>query len=141
MSEIEKNTIEIKSVKNLLELNLSIPEYQRLYKWSIKNIEDLLNDISNSIKEAEKYSNFKYRIGTIILHKDNNENKIVDGQQRVISLILLKKALDENFEINKIDFKKNLKNKTSQKNIHDNYTYIKEWFSLKETEKEKFEKH
>ena len=140
MSEIEKNTIEIKSVKNLLELNLSIPEYQRPYKWSLKNIEDLLNDISNSIKEAEKYSNFKYRIGTIILHKDNNENKIVDGQQRVISLILLKKALDENFEINKIDFKKNLNNKTSQKNIHDNYTYIKEWFSLKETEKEKFEK-
>lgn len=140
MSEIEKNTIEIKSVKNLLEMNLVIPEYQRPYKWSTKNIEDLLNDISNSIKETEKYSNLKYRIGTIILHKDNNENRIVDGQQRVISLILLKKALDEKFEINKIDFKKKLNDKTTQKNIHDNYTYIKEWFSLKETEKEKFEK-
>ncbi|MBR6099012.1 DUF262 domain-containing protein, partial [bacterium] len=74
-------------------MNLVIPEYQRPYKWSTKNIEDLLNDISNSIKETEKYSNLKYRIGTIILHKDNNENRIVDGQQRVISLILLKKAL------------------------------------------------
>ena len=33
---------EIKSVTELLDIELSIPNYQRPYKWSKKNVEDLL---------------------------------------------------------------------------------------------------
>ncbi len=73
---------EIKSINNLLNMNLDIPDYQRPYKWTIQNITDLLGDITNSIADAERYrSGFKYRIGTIIIH--NNENgvaDVVDGQ-------------------------------------------------------------
>jgi len=129
---------EIKSINELLNMNLTIPDYQRPYKWRIQNIEHLLSDITNAISDAKKYhNNFKYRIGTIILYK-NNEGlyDIVDGQQRIISLVLLKKCIDPTFNcsILNLDFD----NKTSQANIHTNYTFIREWFSLRNNAKEDF---
>ena len=80
------------SVESLLSVNLSIPDYQRPYKWSIKNITDLLVDTENAINEGEKYSSFRYRVGTIILHYNEKTSSfdIVDGQQRCISFLLLK---------------------------------------------------
>lgn len=62
---------EIVSVDQLLKMKLDIPAYQRPYKWTIRNMEELLGDISNAIKDADGYrANFKYRVGTIILHKN-----------------------------------------------------------------------
>ena len=42
---------EIKSINELLNMNLDIPDYQRPYKWTIQNITDLLGDITNSIAD------------------------------------------------------------------------------------------
>ena len=96
------------SINKLLTKDLVIPIYQRPYKWTTKNISDLLTDISKAIEDYEKYKPyFKYRIGTIIAqqkkYESATENKrtdekcyynIVDGQQRTISLILLKYAIN-----------------------------------------------
>ena len=122
---------EIKSINELLKMDLDIPDYQRPYKWTIRNIEDLLSDITNAISDFEGYrSEFKYRIGTIIVHK-NEEGRydIVDGQQRIISLSMLKLYLEPGYECSVLN--KDFTNKTTQSNIHDNYTFIREWFSLK----------
>lgn len=135
MSEI-KDKAQIISVQQLMNENLVIPNYQRPYKWSTRNIENLLADITQSIVDAHKYGDsFRYRIGTIILHRDDKgQLNIVDGQQRVISLVLLNKYLVANFtnEILKIKFS----NKVSQNNIHRNYAFIKDWFSLKDDKEE-----
>ncbi len=122
---------EIKSIDKLLDMNLTIPNYQRPYKWGIQNIESLLDDITNAISDAERYhNNFKYRIGTIILHKnDHGSYDIVDGQQRIISLILLKKCIDTSFTCPILNH--DIPSKTSQNNIHTNYTFIREWLSLR----------
>jgi len=120
-------------------MNLKIPDYQRPYKWTIRNIEDLLRDISSSISDAERYHDekFKYRIGTIILHKNNEGNyDIVDGQQRIISLVLLKRCLDPSFRCSILDIE--FDNKITQLNIHTNFTFIREWFSLKKDTKGTF---
>ena len=45
----------IENVGELLKLKLSLPSYQRPYKWSVKNIHELLNDISHAINDAYKY--------------------------------------------------------------------------------------
>ena len=128
---------EIMSINELLNMNLDIPDYQRPYKWTIQNITDLLGDITNSIADAERYRNgFKYRIGTIIIH--NNENgvaDVVDGQQRIISLTLLKQCVEPGFQSSIL--KKDFTNKVSQTNIHNNYNFIREWFSLKNEETRK----
>ena len=119
------------SIKELLEMKLEIPDYQRPYKWSTQNIDDLLNDISNAISDADRFHDgFKYRIGTIIVH-DNGKGyfDIVDGQQRVISLILLRKYLEPQFTCSILE--KEITNKIAQENIHRNFMFIREWFSLK----------
>ncbi len=122
--------IEIKSVNELLAMELNIPEYQRPYKWSVHNIQELLDDISNAISDSKRYQHqFKYRIGTIILHEnEDGVLNIVDGQQRIISLVLLKRCLTQNFESNL--FKIEFNNKDSQSNIWRNYCFIEDWFSF-----------
>ena len=125
---------EIKSINKLLEMDLDIPDYQRPYKWAIQNIEDLLSDITNAILDAERYrAGFKYRIGTIIVHKNEKGTyDVVDGQQRIISLTLLKQYLEPGFSCSILD--KDFTNKITQGNIHTNYMFIREWFSLKSEE-------
>ena len=74
------------------DISLKIPDYQRPYKWTAKNANQLLDDIIEAMNENKEV----YRVGTLILHNKNNENKdydIVDGQQRVITFALLLKAL------------------------------------------------
>ncbi|MCL2184375.1 MAG: DUF262 domain-containing protein [Treponema sp.] len=75
----------------LLKKNLKIPEYQRPYKWLIKNVNQLINDIIDNIKKSA------YRLGTLVIHNEKNttEFNIVDGQQRTITLALIAYALVE----------------------------------------------
>ena len=123
---------EIVSVEQLLKMRLNIPAYQRPYKWTVRNMEELLGDISKAI-EADRYrTDFKYRVGTIILHKNGNVLDIVDGQQRIISLVLLSLYLNDKFQCCLL--KRHFTNKISQTNIHKNFVFIKEWFSLKSDE-------
>lgn len=85
-----------KNGKPINNIKLTIPEYQRPYKWTARNAMQLLDDIieaNNNCKEV-------YRVGTLILHKDIDEDgewryNIVDGQQRTITFSLLLYALYE----------------------------------------------
>ena len=136
---LKNNIPQIWSIDKLLKANLVIPNYQRPYKWTDKNIIELLLDIQKSIEENRKYTNFKYRIGTIILYeKKEGEFEIVDGQQRVLSLLLLTLHLQSDFICRLLNTK--FSNKLTQKNIHDNYKTICEWFSsINEEEKRLFD--
>lgn len=85
---------EIITVKTLLSLpNLSIPAYQRPYKWSQTNLADLLSDLKVYREKSA------YRLGSVVFHKHIDSDKealdIVDGQQRILTLLLLVKALLE----------------------------------------------
>lgn len=83
--------------EEIIDINLVIPNYQRPYKWSAKNVIQLLDDIINAKNENRE----TYRVGTLILHYDNKESlyNIVDGQQRTITFSLLLKALNPNLKI------------------------------------------
>lgn len=118
------------SIKKLLEMTLNIPNYQRPYKWGVRNIQTLLTDIEEAISEATKFSDFKYRIGTIILHKDGETYNIVDGQQRTISFVLICKYLYEQFDCSIL--KHEFTNRDSKTNIYYNYAFIQDWFSQKQ---------
>ena len=88
------------TVKNLLLSldQLSIPDYQRPYKWTEKNLNALVNDIQ------EHKDKSAYRLGTIVLHHDKNNTSlkninIVDGQQRTLTLMLLVWAIIQKPEL------------------------------------------
>jgi len=129
-----KNHIDILPVSECLQLNLSIPEYQRPYKWSVQSIDTMLWDINNAIQQSLTFSDYKYRIGSIILHKSDQILDVVDGQQRLISLTLISKYLDGNFDNAILQTK--FFDKSTQKHIHDNYIHIREWFSLRDKDTE-----
>lgn len=134
MENKNSSNAKIKSVQQLLDMPLFIPDYQRPYKWTISNVADLLTDIDNAMSDNDKYDDFKYRIGTIILHKENEgKYNIVDGQQRVLTLILIMLYLDDLFTCNLLNHT-NFSNKDSQYNLNSNYSFIKDYFSLKTLE-------
>ncbi|MEG9531470.1 DUF262 domain-containing protein [Mannheimia indoligenes] len=83
---------EIRKIKDIVTKELSIPDYQRPYKWSVKNITQLLNDLYFHFENGKKV----YRVGSVVIHKDDkNKLNIVDGQQRLISLSLILYLLEK----------------------------------------------
>ncbi|MCM3044066.1 MULTISPECIES: DUF262 domain-containing protein [Bacillus] len=90
-------TIEVnkQSVKQLLETGkvnkFIIPEYQRPYAWSAEQIQTLFDDLVEYTKNGSEST---YFLGTIVsFQNENNEQEIIDGQQRITSLFLLLRAL------------------------------------------------
>lgn len=66
-----------------------IPKYQREYKWTTEKVQTLISDINN----RDKF------LGNIILNKVSDYYEIVDGQQRITTILLILIAL---FNQNKI---------------------------------------
>jgi hypothetical protein len=131
MASLEKNII---TVKDLLSTDdLQIPSYQRPYKWTAKNVNQLIDDI---LLHKEKSA---YRLGTLVIHKEKEIFNIVDGQQRSLTLTLIAYAIIENRTdiLQKINPKEDIinyipkllnlsfTNDISKFNIQNNYKEIK----------------
>lgn len=117
----------ILSLDDLFKLSLSIPGYQRPYKWLERNALEMLDDMQDAIEKARNDKRLKYRFGTIILHKRNDGRlDIVDGQQRVLTLHLIKRRLRElkGLVPDSIDVPVALGNEITQRNIRKNYAAI-----------------
>lgn len=69
----------------------NIPEYQRGYKWNEANIVALLNDIEKFRQETGNAEATFYCLQNITLVKNTNANcfHVVDGQQRLTTLLIL----------------------------------------------------
>ena len=115
------------TIKEVLSLNLEIPNYQRPYRWTEKNVLLFLEDIYKNWQSKKSV----YRVGSLIMHKpiDSNILKIVDGQQRITTVLLILGVL------NKSDLGKNLINSLkfnhaiSKINIKLNSKFIEEWIT------------
>ena len=77
----------------------SIPDYQRSYSWSERQRQDLFDDIEEIWREDEDGIHF---MATVVCHKlrqvkygDERLTKlhIVDGQQRLTTLVILLNAI------------------------------------------------
>lgn len=102
-----------------------IPKYQRPYRWSEKNVLQLLNDVN----KARLDNLSEYRIGSLILHKKDNYLDIVDGQQRITTIALILKQLCENETSYFSDFCSRVEynHVDSVQNIRSNYYFISQW--------------
>lgn len=97
MAEKREN-LSIVSVKEILGENLIIPGYQRPYRWSTESALTLVSDTFGAFKN--KIS--EYRIGSVVLHRENGKMNVVDGQQRLTTLSIMvfcfyKKTSNENY--------------------------------------------
>jgi hypothetical protein len=82
---LEKKIISVRSL--LSDPSLEIPIYQRPYKWTSKNVQQLFSDIATHMGKPA------YRFGTLVFHREDGRRNIVDGQQRTITLLLAARAL------------------------------------------------
>ena len=147
----------IKCIEKLIQHEYFIPSYQRGYRWTKKQVEDLLNDVSEFgeiAKEGEWYC-----LQPIVVKKVKDEDKdkyeVLDGQQRITTIFLVLKALGFDTGCFEITYKtreesqrflKEISSKTepeSRENIdfhhmYEAYKTINDWFT--EEKKEKFKK-
>lgn len=101
-----------------------------------KSCKNIVNDLLLYVYK----DNNQYITGNIIIHKENKELNVVDGQQRLITIQLLLYALfEENKEV--LKFSEQEFNEISKSTIQQNYLFIKNWLRrLNKQEKEQFYK-
>lgn len=81
------------------EVLYNIPSYQRPYQWTKEQVVQLWEDLF----EAYENDNENYFLGSIITMKSSeyssNCRDVVDGQQRLITLIILFAVIRDNFSL------------------------------------------
>lgn len=112
---------EQKSILNIFaNVEYLIPNYQRPYSWDEQNCQILWDDLFN-VFEDSSMGNEKddgYFLGNIVLARGNDNKgycEVIDGQQRLITIVLLAKALslydDKNTALENILWAKNRRRK------------------------------
>lgn len=87
---IKSKTLTLPEIFNKGMNCFEIPDYQRAYSWEDIQRKDLMMDIENIMQLAD----YKHFTGTIVAQEKRSKNNfrefdIVDGQQRLTSLIIL----------------------------------------------------
>ena len=102
---MSKLNVDQKNIKLLLadkKADFLIPDYQRPYAWSEEECQTLWEDIfAFAIPEGDATrfnSEEEYYLGPIVTFKnDNNKLEVIDGQQRLTTLMLLLRAFHISF--------------------------------------------
>lgn len=101
---MSKLNIDQKTIKELFSdkrADFLIPDYQRPYAWEEKECERLWDDIFEFAipdNNAEKFDSGKeYFLGPIVTFKNDGKSEIIDGQQRLTTLMLLLRAFYSKF--------------------------------------------
>lgn len=150
-----ENILELKTINELQEYKFYIPSYQRGYRWSSKEVIDLLNDISEFIPKQVGDTDQKtwYCLQPIVIKKkDDGQYEVIDGQQRLTSIYLVLHYLNQDFvearreKLYELDYETRLNSKQFLKELDANvireeyvdffyistaYKTISDWFESK----------
>ncbi len=144
----------LQNVQSLLSERFYVPKYQRGYRWTSKQVIDLLNDIDRFTPGIDDASNSWYCLQPLVIKKgDQNEGwRLIDGQQRLTSIKLILHFLNQQYVESKqkaiftidyetrgkdsnwlqvIDDKLTAESNIDFKHIYDAYHNIKKWFDTK----------
>lgn len=116
---MSKLNIDQKSIGELLsdkKTDFLIPDYQRPYAWGTDECETLWSDLFAFAFPGDNYENFdendEYFLGPIVTFKnEDGRQEIIDGQQRLTTIMLLLRAFYDRFA--------NMKDKNSTR-MHEN---------------------
>lgn len=79
------------NIRDLIKEKYEVPDFQRDYTWDWKNMQLVIDDINDArVKKKNKYI-----LGPIVVKKKDGRKKLIDGQQRLTSLLIILKALGE----------------------------------------------
>lgn len=102
---MSKLSIDQKTIEALFsdkKTDFLIPDYQRPYAWEAKECQQLWEDIFSFAFPDDDYEKFnnddEYYLGTIVTFKNpNSKLEVIDGQQRLTTLMLLLRAFYAKF--------------------------------------------
>lgn len=105
---MENNVIELKSINDLLGCKFYIPSYQRGYRWTELQMTELLNDLWDfkqkiSKRNAQNSAEFYCLQPIVVKEKNGNEVQdirqgewvVIDGQQRLTSILILLSSVSD----------------------------------------------
>lgn len=92
----DMNTLELKSVANLQKLAFYIPDYQRGYRWTQRQVEDLLNDI---FEFSQKENAGIYCLQPLVVIKRSSEEQLLDRVHAAKDLDEVKRILNGQWEV------------------------------------------
>lgn len=144
------NELTLRPINDLLEKpeQFFIPAYQRGYRWTKRQVEDLLNDIRDFQKDSESaLKETFYCLQPLVVRKKGEKWELVDGQQRLTTIHIILSYLEDIMKIVKKEcytlqyetregseeFLKAIDLERREENIDyhhmcDAYETIKDWF-------------
>jgi len=120
----ETKNLDLKSIEEVIYENKNankffIPSYQRGYRWDNRQVLDLLEDIYEFAHKIKTQNEF-YCLQPIVLRYDDEtiHYKVIDGQQRLTTIYIILKYLQESSKRFN-DIKKELNNNDEVKDIFE----------------------
>jgi len=110
------------------DTKLIIPDYQRPYVWNTEHISELLNDWNDHFFKDNKFNEdaIEYFMGSVMIHKNASNYEVIDGQQRLTTLLIMDYVWNEdNSVVGKGIFNFNYKSKVSSNHIKENRNFLK----------------
>ena len=92
----DMNTLELKSIAKLQDLEFYIPDYQRGYRWTRQQVEDLLNDI---FEFSQKENAGIYCLQPLVVIKRSSEEQLLDRVHAAKDLDEVKRILNGQWEV------------------------------------------
>ena len=71
----------------MINNHFQVPSFQRGYAWKRKQVIDLWSDLSSYVTQGN------YFLGLVILSETDDKMEVIDGQQRLVTLTLMAKAI------------------------------------------------
>ncbi len=104
------NGLVLKSINELLGEKFFIPAYQRGFRWTDQQVKDLLNDIWEFVNEPPEQEEGKekpfYCLQPVVVKQYNKDQwEVIDGQQRLTTIFLILKNLENIIDGDKKNFK------------------------------------
>ena len=145
------NQLMVKSISELSGMDFIIMDYQRGYRWTKVEVEELLEDLLAFAKRQDKSKGEFYCLQPVVVRDRETHYEVIDGQQRLTTLYLILTCLKQpisfiypSFKLFEIDYRTRIGSKEFLKKI-DNpeadsqdyidyyfmteaYETIKEWF-------------
>jgi len=112
-------TFEYINIYSLIDKNIGIPIFQRFYSWKEKQVNELLEDLNRAIYDTDR----QLYLLDFIWYEENGKMMIADGQQRLVSLNLFMKAINDYIDNKNLNISKMCLFNISYDNESNNKSY------------------
>jgi hypothetical protein len=102
---LDHNELTLKTINDLLTMSFFIPAYQRGYRWSARQVIELLEDVYEFCDRKIKVDDDFYCLQPVVVKQKGEQWELVDGQQRLTTILLVLGYFNSRFAE---DFRKQL---------------------------------